>query len=536
MRVCRIPPDSVKPPNDRKVVQIFRRLLRSFSDSYFWSIVTIIVITIALFSATVFPALGSAMRRVSLEFEGKSTPVVEVKAVYPDYWDTSYPYTFLNNQSIEGAFDPWAGFWKLCLSETDVTRIEQLEGVESVVRVIDLDSRVRPEVLTKCVTDDLKERIESMMSTYPEFFERKGMINRASSWNMTLVEYMNLTGSYYGMVTRCIESDKIAGWRLQFGEESLTSIPVEKRGSSIIVKEYLLSDECYEGGHRIGKSAYFLIGQTGAYCPGSPVWLVEMEINGTAVFYDLRHNYSFNVTSSVPSTSFAWNGRDPGIIADLDTFIKILEEERNPDGAPFPLYTSLIVKPALPTDYNRVEGMIRSLFPGKAVSRAGAAPVSIGEKAKQADTEFHVMSVVYTSMSAGLGAVILLVEAVRNRKLVWLLKIRGWSGLDMLSYGLARAGMMGLIAGGLTMIITWVSLPLVIDTYAPSSLMVVSSTVSSLILKALNESVNSNMILSLPILGVTVTVLCSAPSIIYNLLTRPRENLYDSPVTNVNEP
>ncbi|TRO54884.1 hypothetical protein E2P71_03540 [Candidatus Bathyarchaeota archaeon] len=338
------------------------------------------------------------------------------------------------------------------------------------------------------------------------------------------------------MVTRCIESDKIAGWRLQFGEESLASIPVEKRDSSIIVKEYLLSGESREGEHSIGKDVYFLIGQTGAYCPGSPVWLSEMEANGTAVFYDLRHIYSFNVTSSVPSTIFAWNGNDPGIIADLSTFIKILEQERNPDGAPFPIYTSLIVKPASSTDYYMVEGRLRSLFPGKAFSRAGTAPVSIGEEASQANVVFRGMTLFYTSASAGLSVLILLIEAVRNRKLVWLLKSRGWSWLDMLSYSLARAATMGLIAGGLTMIITWASLPLVIDIYAPDTLMTTSSTVSSLVLKALNESVNHNMILSLPILGVTVTVLCSAPSIIYSLVTRPRENLYDPPVTNVNEP
>lgn len=535
IKVCRIPPGPAKPPDDRKVVQIVRRLFRSFSDSYLWSIITIIVIAIALISVTVFPALGGAMRRVILEFDGKSTPVIEVKAVFPDWWDTVFYNSFLNNQSLESTFDPTGGFWKHCLGESDVARIEQLEGVEYVVRVIDLESRVRPEAVTKRAIQDFAEHIESLTMRVPEFFERQSMINLASYWNMTLVEYMNMTWSYHEMVTRCIESDKIEGWSLQFGEESLASIPVEKRGSSIIVKEHMLTDEYY-GGHRVGEMTYFLIGQRGAYCPGSPVWLTEMEVNGTAVFYDLRHVYSFNVTSSVPSTSFAWNGRDPGIIADLDTFRRILEEERNPDGAPFPVYTSIIVKPTSHLDYNWVEVRLRGLFPGKTITRAGTAPVGIGEEAKQANAEFQSMAIMYTSISAGLGALVLLLEAVRNRKLVWLLKTRGWTGLDMLSYGLARAAVIGLISGALALMVTWVSLPLVIKAYTPSSLMGFSSTVSSLVHKALSESVSRDMILSLPILGVTITVLCSAPSILYSILTRPRENLYDLPVTRVNEP
>lgn len=512
------------------------RLFRSFSDSYFWSIITILLIAAALVSATIFPALGASMNRVSREFEGKTTPVVEVKAIFPDGWDPRYYPTFLNNQSLEGSFDAWAGYWTMCLTESDVKRIEQLEGVESIVRVIDIYSRVRPELLPKSLIESNKEYIAMMISENPKYFERRDILNLAASWNMTPVEYMNMTTSYNGMVTRCIESDKIAGWKLLFGEEALAGIPKENLNNSIIVKEYMLHDEFPDEGYRLGEKAYFLIGQAGSYCPGSPVWSTAMEINGTSVSYDRRRLYSFNVTSSIPSISVAWNAKEPGIVADLDAFLRILDKERNPDGAPLPIYTSLLVKPTSPTDYVKVESYLRGLYPGKTVSRAGTAPLSIDEKAAQASTEFYGMAYLYTSASAGLGVAVLFVEAVRNRKMLWLLRSRGWTRLDILSYSLAKAALLGVASGVLAALTIEAAKPLIIDSLAPQALMNASPTVAPLVLRALNESMSGYMIFALPILGVTAAVLCSVASTIYNLVTKPKGNLYDATSINVNRP
>jgi hypothetical protein len=520
----------------RKATQILNRLFRSFSDSYFWSIVTIWIIALMIFSATVFPALGSSMNRVSLEFKGKSTPVLELKADFPEGWDTRFYSTFLNNQSLKGSFDPWAGYWKYCLTEGDAKKIEQLDGVESVVRVIDLDARVRPEVLPKFLVESKKLYIDGMISGHPEYFERKNVLNLAASWNMTPVEYMNMTTSYYGMVTRCIESDKIAGWKLLFGEEALAGIPKENLNNSIIVKEYMLHDEFPDEGYRLGEKAYFLTGQAGSYCPGSPVWSTAMEINGTSVSYDRRHLYSFNVTSSIPSVSVAWNAKEPGIVADLDAFLRILDKERNPDGAPLPIYTSLLVKPTSPTDYVKVEGYLRGLYPGKTVSRAGTAPLSIDEKAAQASTEFYGMAYLYTSASAGLGVAVLFVEAVRNRKMLWLLRSRGWTRLDILSYCLAKAALLGVASGVLAALTIEAAKPLIIDSLAPQALMNASPTIAPLVSKAMNESISIYMIFVLPLLGITATVLCSVASTIYSLVTKPKGNLYDATAISVNRP
>jgi len=531
-RACRDPPDPSRFSSARKATQIINRLFRSFSDSYFWSIITILIIVAMIFSATVFPAIGSSMNRISLEYKGKTTPVIEIKAVFPQGWGTRYYPTFLNNQTIEGSWDPWVGYWRSCFNESDVNMIKRLGGVETIVRVLDYEAWYRPEVLTPEMIAYTRARLEYYTSINNSFLDRESYRKRAASWNMTPTEYFTMTSSYTKMIVMCIDTSASKDWSLGFGE-ALTEISEEDLNSSIVVSQFILQDDLSP--LKVGQKALFLIGQEGEYSPGSPIWSTEMELNGTTVSYDKRHVYEFNVTSSFTSGS-TWNGKTPGIIADLDTFLHILEKERNPDGAPLPIYTSLLVKPTSPTDYAKVEGYLRGLYPGKTVSRAGTAPLSIDEKAAQASTEFYSMAYLYTSVSAGLGVAVLFVEAVRNRKMLWLLRSRGWTRLDILSYSLAKAALLGIASGVLAALTIEATKPLIIDSLAPQALMNASPTVVPLVLRALNESMSGYMIFVLPILGVTAAVLCSVASTIYNLMTKPKGNLYDATSISVNRP
>jgi hypothetical protein len=146
------------------------------------------------------------------------------------------------------------------------------------------------------------------------------------------------------------------------------------------------------------------------------------------------------------------------------------------------------------------------------------------------------MAYLYTSASAGLGVAVLFVEAVRNRKMLWLLRSRGWTRLDILSYSLAKAALLGVASGVLAALTIEAAKPLIIDSLAPQALMNASPTIAPLVSKAMNESISIYMIFVLPLLGITATVLCSVASTIYSLVTKPKGNLYDATAISVNRP
>lgn len=528
-RACRDPPNSSIISNSKKATQILGRLFRSFSDSYTWSMLTIWIIAAMIFTATILPALGSSMSIVALENKGKNTAVIEIKAVFPNGWDPRYYYTFLNNQSLAGSFDAWPGYWRNCFTESDVNEIADLNGVETVVRVLDVDAYGRPENLTSETLWALQNSLETFRNTPNSFLERESYRKLAASWNMTASDYLTMTLSYSNMVMRCIDTKAVDGWDLGFGV-ALNKIAVGDLDNSIAVNQ-LMQHEMLSP-FVVGQKAYFLMGQMGEYSPGSAEWSVEMAMNDTNVTYDYRHLYKFNVVSSFPGSSSP-SGKAPGIVMDLKTMLHILETERNPAGAALPIYTSLLVKPTSQDDYAKLENKLRGLYPDKVVSRAGTAPTTISDRASQVGISILGMSYLYTSIIAILGALILLIEALRNRKMLWLLKSRGWTKLDILSYNLARSAVIGVVGGCLALLVMTTLKPLTADFLLPKALIDASPSIASTVQRVLNESLSGYTIYTLPIIGITATVLCSVPATIFFLLTKPKENLYDSLDTNV---
>jgi len=455
------------------------------------------------------------MNRLATEFKGKTTPVLEVRSLTSDKYDSRFIWLFLDDahelidEKLE--YPSYWDEWKSFFTEEDVKRIEGLEGVETVVRVLDCEVNVKPDKIP--YQEEVNKRIKELLEDQVYEAWRNGALELAASWNMTLIDYWNMTGSYRTTVARCLELDKIMGWSLGFDEEAAAEIPPSELSSSIIVNEFMLNDFA---GLKVGEKAYFLIGQVGSY-----------NMNGTWHQYDRRHIYAFDVVESTHQLYSSWSSSEPNIVADLDTFMNILRRERSQNGASLPIYSTLLVKPATPMDLIKVEEYIKGLYPDKRTMRTGTAPITIGEKAAQAETGFKAMAFNYTLASAGILAALLLAEAYRNRKMIWLLKTRGWGRLDMISYTLVRTALLGLIAGCIGAVVVFAGKSTIISVLTPVEIMTASPEVAKLATKAVNDAFTSYMVTALPLLGVTAAVLSSIPVVIYSDTTKPRENLYD---------
>ncbi|HUS79206.1 MAG TPA: hypothetical protein VM050_11180 [Patescibacteria group bacterium] len=496
-RICPVPPRPGGFDQVGRLIRIGGRLLRSFRQGYGWSLLHVFLVASALVSSAVLLPVSDATRSLSSLHEGGSTPVFEVKI--PDQYGVYHNFIDCYLASDEDvAWSYFWGDWGNLFTEEDALRAEGLDGVESVARVITYRGHTELGSEWELEKDEWIQGILWGNSSYDQG-RRERTSQIAERWNVSMVDYLNLTGPYSrGCNIIGYEVEKARDWSLGFNE--ITDGRCIDGGEDGI----MLNNWWLEGGEdrSLGDTLRLMVGPSGYY-----------NLSDSKEWYDDRKIYSFQIVGAVQGSGYV------DAVIDIDRMLEMFGQVRHGRSAPLPLYTSFYVKAATPADSQEVEEGLNKLFPGKTILRVGSAPIMVGEALQSVSGRLGDIYGMTMLLIGGALALSQAAEVHSSRKSVWLIKLRGWGYLDLLSFALLRMALIGTLAG-----IASVALMKVVGPSVPNLIVPTMHLSSPEAVSYISETVSNTLSGSgwpLVVQGVTATVISGALSIIYLLLTKP---------------
>ena len=516
-RACQTPPSSLLSEKVGRLYQILYRLVASLTDGYNWFILNILLLAALLTSASLFSPLGYTMSSLANEFEGHETPILEVY-VTGDYGEyNEFSNWFL--EDIEEYKDQEYFYTKhkversRLLTEENATALEEIEGVETVVRALYYDAETTYE---QWVTPmELEEREEQLIMEKEEYPARYSFVLNeweSSGVNASLAEFDLKIHSVYCLGMLCVEVGKIDGWALGFNE--LIEGEMVKPGEAL----------------RAAVNSYIVDRSMLIIDREAPVRLLfGHSIDKVDLYFrnDTSHVYDFEIVGVLTHTSRDWGSGSAidgyiNIIVDLQPFMEILQDENHERGVPLPRYTSLYVKPATPMDLPNVEREIKQLLPEAKVKNAGKAPLTISNIAKTSAERYGLLSAGSVLI---LGAALVSTqfgEAYIGRKQMWLLKAKGWGVLDIVSYTLLRAAVTGVVAGIIAAGILLLAQGKMADSIMLSDIVSTSPELYKVLAEALSDFPAYPEITIQPLMGVTASAITCTIGLLHNLTTKPQ--------------
>jgi hypothetical protein len=517
IRACPTPPNPPFYKNIGKLFQILNRLVTSLTDGRRWFFLNVLLLSGVLTSTSIFSPLGYTMNSLANEFEGQMTPVLEVynTGERGEYIELSNSYLGDREElrELEIIYSTFNNYCMKLLTEENAIALEDIDGVETVVRALYYDAETTYE---QWVTPtELEERESSLLEVkeeYPEYYSSMVDEWELSGVNVSLAEYNFKVHSHYTLGMLCVEVGKIDGWSLGFNE--LMEGAMVKPGEAL----------------RATVNRHLLDGVMLNIDREDPVrLLIGHSIDRIELYFrnDTSHVYDFEIVGVLTQTSRDWSSGSAidghiNIMADLNPFMEILQDENHMNGVPLPRYTSLYVKPTTSMDLPHVEKEIKRLLPEAEVKRAGKAPLTISNIVQ-------VSAMRYGLLSAGsvllLGAALVssqVYEAYKGRKQIWLLRARGWGSLDIVSYTLLRAAVTGIVAGIIAAVIMLLAQGKIANSIMLSEVVSTSPMMQHLLSQALSGFPTYATIFNQPLIGVTASVITCTITLLYSVITRPR--------------
>ena len=516
-RACPTPPNPLFYKNIGKLFQILNRLITSLTDGRRWFIINVLLLAALLTSTSVFSPLGYTMRSLANEFDGQMTPVLEIyntgERGYYIELSNSYLRDREEYRELEIIYSTFINHCMKLLTEENATALEDIDGVEIVARALYYDAETTNEQwVTPMELEERESYLLEEKEEYPEYYSSRVDEWEASGINVSLAEYSLKVHSHYCLGMLCVEVGKIDGWSLGFNE--LMEGEMVKPGEAL----------------RATVNRHLLDGFMFNIDRDDPVrLLIGHSIDKIDLYFrnDTSHVYDFEIVGVLTQTSRDWGSGSAidgyvNIIADLYPFMEILQDENHMNGVPLPRYTSLYVKPATPMDLPTVEMEIKRLLPEAEVKRAGKAPLTIS-------SVVQASAMRYSLLSAGsvllLGAALIssqILEAYKGRKQIWLLRARGWSRLDFISYTLLRAAITGVAAGIISAGILLLARGKIADSIMLSEVVSTSPVIQHLLSQTLSSFPTFTAISNQPLIGVTASVITCTVALLYSVSTKPR--------------